>query len=134
MKASPILLAISSCVCIAACDAFEERRLREQIEIDLELKLSGTPKLLASEGYGWAEEGGDKALLRLAQEDCGLLSKVLGRPIRPSAKAGYLSMFHAHGFTPERVQLHWSQNAHMDYKSYALDVSSCTLYRQAHFE
>lgn len=129
------LLAIAlACAGAAGCGRPEERRLAKQIERELGVELADRASLLASEEYGWAEEGGDRALLGLAREDCARVKGRLGEPAAPDSSSGYTRMFASRGLRPARVAARFSQNPHGDHRHYVLDPASCTLYREAHFE
>ena len=98
------LVAISSFLYFES-DFHEVRRLRSQIEQNLAIELSEHPQLIDRESYGWAEEGGDKALLRLKEQDCIIVAKamtVMG--VKPEMLR-YFEMFSKNNIRPDRVSI-----------------------------
>jgi len=131
-------------------DFYETRRIRNQIENDLQLSFTSLPELIARETYGWAEEGGDKELIKLSGTDCKLAMKVMLQPEddhqmrenvnldpekeRETLRAEYIELFRKYNFDPHTVKTWYQRNSHGDFVYYILDIETCVLYRQAHFE
>lgn len=115
-------------------DFHEERRLHSQIEKNLELQLSEIPDLIDREKYGWAEEGGDKALLALNRQDCKIISSAMTDSEKYYEESEYYDIFNRNNLNPNSLKTWRNSNAHGDYTSYALDESTCNLYRRYHYE
>jgi len=119
---------------IVVISTFDRYRLRSQTEADLRIVFAETPELIDTESYGWAEEGGDRSLLRLHDTDCARVAEVLKVVEAVDEWSEYHRMFRAEGFRPRTVRVqHW-MNSHGDTKDYVLDQASCVLYRDAFFE
>ena len=112
----------------------ERHRLDTQVETDLGLTFTAVPDLLYSETYGSAEEGGDRALLRIEGEDCVKVGALLDAARPSDPRSHYYRMFKAEGLDPPSVQTKYMNDPGGDWKLYALDNASCVLFRQAHFE
>jgi hypothetical protein len=104
------------------------------VEFDLGISLAATPTVLAAESYGWAEEGGDRSLLRLGSGDCVSVRNLLDPPALADPSSDYIRMFDAQGLHPRVVFQRYSRDEHGDHRHYVLDLQSCVLYREAHFE
>lgn len=122
-----------SCLVLVSCGHYEGRRLSSQTEKDLGVHFSVQPILLRSESYGWAEEGGDRALLQLEAVDCVQVGKRLDEEA-PILGPESSRMFAALGVTPGHIRRRFEMNEQGDTREYELDESSCVLFRQAHFE
>jgi uncharacterized protein (DUF2249 family) len=112
----------------------EPKRLKEQTEIDLNMTFAALPELLSNESFGNFEEGGDRALLRIADHDCTKLNTILEHTEPAEVSSEYLRMFKNEGFTPSVLKTKYWINQHGDSKHYVLDFASCVLYREAFFE
>ena len=115
-------------------DYIETRRLRGQIESNLGITLTDIPKSTQRENYAWAEEGGDRALLLLNKEDCVAVSQAMTGEEMVNENSEYIIMFKVQGYTPASVRTQRNINEHGDSTSYALDISTCILYRVVHNE
>ena len=135
MKYGVALLGIFAVASLLGCDLiFEERRLKGQTESDLEMTFVDPPKLLENESFGWAEEGGDRALLKIASQDCIKLGEILSDRELIDATSDYFRMFQAEELTPSNIRSKYWKNQHGDSKHYVLETESCVLYREAFFE
>ena len=128
-----------ACACIVlvaavGCGRLQARRVAGAVEAELGIELRQRPALLALETYGWAEEGGDRALLQLGRDDCVRVAARLGTPERADSTAEYARLLGTRHRPPTVVVSRFTQNAHGDHRHYVLDPSSCALYRLAHFE
>ena len=117
-------------------DFYESRRLRGQIENNLNITLSKVPEIIYRETYGWAEEGGDIALLWLNKQDCKEVSKNMSgeEMSRETGVFGYYETFKKKNMQPVSVQTWDARNDHGDFTIYALDRPNCILYRRFHYE
>jgi hypothetical protein len=115
-------------------DFVETRRLRNQIELNLGITLTEIPKSIHRESYGWAEEGGDKALLLLNAADCRVVSQAMTGEEVVNVHSEYMASFKIQNYTPATVRTWRSTNERGDSTSYALDASTCILYRVHHYE
>jgi hypothetical protein len=120
--------------CYLDSDFVEEHRLHEQIELNLGISLSEVPKSIHRENYGWAEEGGDKALLALNKSDCLAVSLTMTAEEAGSEYSEFMDMFKANGYSPKSLKTWRYTNTHGDFTHYALDASNCILYRVHHYE
>lgn len=121
-------------VVVGACELVERQRLGDAVEAELGIVVDGPTALLATETYGWAEEGGDRSLLRLHPRDCAAARRALGQPMAADTPSGYAGMFATIGIHPRVVVRRFTMNEHGDYRDVVLDPSSCVLYWEAHFE
>ncbi|MEH6471209.1 MAG: hypothetical protein V7752_08165 [Halopseudomonas sp.] len=115
-------------------DFHEVRRLKDQVEKNLKLSSIELPELIDRETYGWAEEGGDKALLLLSPLACTSISSVMTGSEESNGKSEYSDMFARNKLNPSIVKTWFKSNAHGDFTYYALDEKSCSLYRRYHYE
>lgn len=129
-----LLLLVVLFVYLAYDPLIEAPRLKEQTQEDLKITFSESPKLLETETFGWAEEGGDRSLLKLSPSDCTTVVNILGDLEKPEAEANYMRMFNAEGLNPPRVRSKYWSNTHGDTKLYVLAPSACVLFREAFFE
>jgi len=132
-----VLTVIAILVCLFFyfdSDFYEVRRLRSQVELNLKLQLSELPKLIDRESYGWAEEGGNKALLALNRQDCIAISNVMTNSENSHKKSEYFDMYEKNSVRPNNVKTWFKINEHGDSTRYALDEKSCYLYRIYHYE
>lgn len=114
-------------------DYSEVRRLRGQIEQNLELQLSELPSLIDRENYGWVEDGGDKALLKLGSQDCIAISMKMTGSEKSHEKSAYFEMFNRNNIVPSYLKIRFISNAQGDSTNYALDENTCHLYRSYHY-
>jgi len=132
MKTAFKVVPIVFCIVLVGCDYFEARRVVSQSENELGIHFLDSPAMLQSESYGWAEEGGDRALLRLSAADCTQVSSRL-KEIGPVG-IDSSRMFAVAGIEPTRVRRKFEMNQHGDTRQYELDEASCVLFRDAYFE
>jgi len=113
----------------------DSERIISQSEIDLKLKFVAPVSVLSSESYGWSEEGGDRALVKLGVVDCMKVAQVLDvKTVTPDRTSDYFRMFGKSNISLTKVRIKFWMNEHGDTKQYVLDEQSCTLYRDAFFE
>lgn len=115
-------------------DFYESRRFRSEIEENLDLQLFEVPEILDRENYGWAEEGGNRALLKLNELDCTDISKAMKRLKTGNGRAGYIEFFNKNNLNPRKLITWYKSNTHGDFTNYALDDEACILYRRYHYE
>ena len=115
-------------------DFSEVRRLQGQIEKNLNLKSLELSELIDRESYGWAEEGGDKALLLFSPYACKAISAVMTGAEKSTERSEYFGMFAKNNLNPVYVKTWFESNTHGDFTYYALDEASCNLYRRYHYE
>ena len=135
LKAVFIFITILLCLYFYFDSDFGEiRRLKGQIEKNLNINLSELPELINRENYGWAEEGGDISLVKLNSNDCSLVSSVMTGEEATSTKSDHMKMFIKNKLKPASVKTWFYKNKHGDFTEYALDSSSCVLFRRYHYE
>ena len=115
-------------------DFVEVRRLKGQIEINLGISFKSLPVLIFRENYGWAEEGGDNALLKISSEDCVSIVNIFPLEELSNEFSEYSKIFKKNGLSPKVVKTWHMANDHGDFTFYAIDKESCILYRQHHSE
>ena len=116
------------------CSLYEENRIVNRTETEIERAFVNTPDVLLRNSYGGLEEGGDVALLKLSNLDCSALRQNFKqtRPVQPRTRE--YGTFRQLDLSPSTVYFrYWTDNAGAD-TDYLLDDASCVLYRQAHFE
>ena len=121
-------------ILIVGISLFDRYRLRTQTEADLRIVFAEPPDILDTESYGWAEEGGDQALIRLHNADCAKVADVLQVVEAADEWSDYYRMFRLEDLKPSTVRVQRWMNSHGDFKLYVLDQASCVLYREAFFE
>jgi hypothetical protein len=114
--------------------AFDRYRLLTQIEADLGIVFVESPEIMETESYGWAEEGGDRALVQLHSADCAKVAVVLLVVETADELSEYHEMFRLEGLEPSTVRVRHTMNDHGDFKHFVLDQASCVLYWEAFFE
>ncbi len=115
-------------------DVEKSRWICSRIGEDLKISLNNRPKIIQWEGYGWAEEGGEKILLLLSEQDCLIVKKEMAREEGSGEKSDYFDMFKNNGFFPKSVKTWYYRNSQGDFNEYALDSLSRVLYCRYHFE
>ena len=117
-----------------SCSYLENERLVSNTSKDLGIKFSSTPKILLTEEYGWAEEGGDRTIMQLAKKDCTNVAEKLGAVAFSPDLSDFERLLKTQSKKLGEVKLQSSMSEQSDLLVYALDVKSCVLYRMAHFE
>lgn len=115
-------------------DFIEERRLRDQVQKNLKVELTGIPKLIVRESYGFIEDGGDRALLSLNPTDCAAVSAVMTGFELSSEKSEYYEFFKQKNSFPKSLKTWRKSNSHGDFTSYALAEETCHLYRHYYYD
>jgi len=123
-KLQPLVILL--CIALSGCDYTEEQRVISQTEKELGIRFFNKPKMLLTETYGWAEEGGDRTLLQLNPEDCTEVSKRL-KDETAMADGDAYRLFNSIGITPKRIQRQFKFNENGDTRNYELDKASCLL-------
>ena len=127
-------IALFLCALVASCSYIENQRLVSNTSKDLDIKFSSTPKVLQKEDYGWAEEGGDRAIMQLANTDCTNVAGKLNVVSFTPDLSDFERLLKMQSKTIGEVKFRSSMSEHGDLLIYALDIKSCVLYRMAHFE
>ena len=115
-------------------DFNEARRLKNRIESDFNISLQIVPEIIGREDYGWAEEGGDMALLKLSEKDFDIISKYLLKTDSINKNSDYYEMFQKYKITPLSALEYRIFNPHGDFTIYVLDIGSHILFIENHYE
>jgi hypothetical protein len=100
-----------------------------RIESTLDFKFESHPTVVDYEDYGWAEEGGRQKLLKLSPEDCVNLEQILKVEVVQGN-----DLFAKNYINPKKLKGYFSQNQHGDLTSIELDVGTCHLMANFHYE
>jgi hypothetical protein len=115
-------------------DYVESKRLHTQIEKNFGISLKAKPELLEYINYGWAEEGGDKALLILAINDCEAIASIMKKENMHMTGSNWNEMFQANSIETKSVITWGTVTPKNSSLFYALSQSNCVLYRHYHYE
>ncbi len=117
-----------------SCSYMEEQRIISDSEKYLKIKFAETPKLLKTEEYGWAEEGGYREIFQLKQIDCAKVKGALKNSGITPDLTDFERMLATQNIKTGELKYSSSATQSGDFLVYALDSSSCVLYHWSHTE
>lgn len=105
-----------------------------EIEKELGVVFNSRVSVLEYESYGWAEEWREKLLFKLNDEDCKSVSLKLTEKGDYSESSDYHLLFSKQGLKPASLLTSFFSSSLGNFREYAMDLESCTLFRLNHVE
>jgi hypothetical protein len=129
-----IITTLTSLYIYFTSDYVNTKRLKNQIQMNLKVVIKNEVELIASNNYGWSEEGGDRALLKFKDKDCQTILNAMTNNEKVSKTSMYYQMFNKYNIDSKFVKSWYHRNKLGDFTKYAFDSNKCILFRQYHYE
>ena len=124
------LAVLTAAFVLSGCDAIENSRVRSLVKQELGLPSSDGLSIVRREDWGFANRGGDVALIQLDRGTCRRVASSLSRETPINQKSHYYKLHKAQGLKAQFVRTKSLRNMAGLPVNYALDQSSCILARE----